>query len=236
MGTVYCDNCGTSLLEETAKFCRACGKATPLSEAATKRFDQQPIVQVPTSPVGQSLTTPAYMAPFELPPAPQTNDLRQKTQKRNLIILVSMLALMILALAGLLAFLNFGLGPPEGIPPPPPPPTASAPPIPSIPPIPPAPPAPPGIDGPSAIDQSLIYPRARETMSMRAEGGKRVLTLQSDDSAGKVADWYVAKLRVAKKKVSIAGPTILQAGDIGVVIMRIGEGTQILITRGGEEK
>lgn len=72
-------------------------------------------------------------------------------------------------------------------------------------------------------------------MSMQAEGGKRVLQLQSDDAARKVADWYVAKLRIAKK-VSIAGQTILQAGDIGVVIMGSDEGTQILITRGGEEK
>jgi hypothetical protein len=235
MATVYCDNCGTSLLEETAKFCRACGKPTPQSEAATRRFDEQPGVQNPTSPVGASFTTPAYMAPFELPPAPQTNDLRQKTQKRNLIILVSMLALMIFALAGLLAFLNFGLGPSEGIPAAPPALTASAPPIPSIPPIPPAPPAPPGIDGPSTIDQSLIYPGARETMSMRAEGGKRVLTLHSDDAAGKVAAWYIARLK-ATKKVAIAGQTILQAGDIGVVIMGSDEGAQILITRGGEEK
>lgn len=229
MGTVYCDNCGTSLLEETAKFCRACGKPTPLSEAATKRFDQQSGVQTQTSPVGPSFTTPAYMAPFELPPAPQTNDLRQKTQKRNLIILVSTLALIIFALAGLLAFLSFGLGPPEGIP------IAPPPPITSTPPIPPVPPPPPGIDGPSPIDQSLIYPGARQTMSMQAEGGKRVLQLQSDDAARKVADWYVAKLRIAKK-VSIAGQTILQAGDIGVVIMGSDEGTQILITRGGEEK
>lgn len=219
MGTVYCDNCGTSLLEETAKFCRACGKATPLSEAATKRFDQQPSVQVPTSPVGPSLTTPAYMAPFELPPAPQTNDLRQKTQKRNLIILVSMLALMILALAGLLAFLNFGLGS-EGIPAAPPPPGFSGP-----------PPPPP----PRGIDQSLIYPGARQTMSIRADGGKSVLNLHSDDAATKVADWYIARLKVAKK-ISIAGQTILQAGDIGVVIMGGDEGTEILITRGGEEK
>ena len=90
MATVYCDNCGTSLLEETAKFCRACGKPTPLSEAATKRFDEQPVLNNPTSPVGASFTTPAYMAPFEMPPAQQTNDLR-KRQKRNVIILVSML-------------------------------------------------------------------------------------------------------------------------------------------------
>lgn len=232
MGTVYCDNCGTSLLEETAKFCRACGKATPESEAATKRFDQQPSVQAPTRPVGPSLTTPAYMAPFELPPAPQTNDLRQKTQKRNLIVLVSMLAVMIFALAGLLAFWNFARGS-EGIPAPPP--TASAPPIPSIPPIPPAPPAPPGIDGPSTIDQSLIYPGARQTMSINQEGGKSVLQLHSDDAARTVSDWYIARLKVAKK-VSIVGQTVLKAGEIDVVIVGGDEGTEILITRGGGEK
>ena len=101
MATVYCDNCGTSLLEETSKFCRACGKPTPLSEAATKRFDEPTVVKHPTSPVG-SYTTPAYMAPFEMPPAEQTNDLRQKKQKRNLIIMASMMAVMIVALAGLL--------------------------------------------------------------------------------------------------------------------------------------
>jgi hypothetical protein len=236
MGTVYCDNCGTSLLEENAKFCRACGKPTPLSEAATKRFDERPSVQVPTGPVGPSMTTPAYMAPFELPPAPRTSDLRQKTQKRNLIILVSMLALMIFALAGLLAFLNFGLGPPEDIPPPPPiASTPHIPSIPSIPSIPAAPPTPPVIVGASTIDPSLIYPGARETMSIQAEGGKRVLTLQSDDSARKVAAWYIAKLKITKK-VAIAGQTILQAGDIGVVITGSDEGAQILITRGGEEK
>lgn len=227
MGTVYCDNCGTSLLEETAKFCRACGKSTPVSEAVTKRFDDRPSVQVPTSPVGPSLTTPAYMAPFEAAPAAQTNDLRQKAKKRNLIILVSMLAVMIFALAGLLAFLNFGLGP-DDVPLAEPPPGFSGPP-------PPAPPAPPGIGPSSTIDQSLIYPGARETMSMRAEGGKRVLTLHSDDAAGKVAAWYIARLKITKK-VAIAGQTILQAGDIGVVISGGDEGAQILITKGGEEK
>ena len=229
MGTVYCDNCGTSLLEENAKFCRACGKPTPpLSEATTKRFDEPPSVQVPTSPVGPSLTTPAYMAPFQFPPATPTNDLRQKTQKRNMIILVSMLALMIFALAGLLAFLNFGLDQSKGIPVPETPGMTSTPPKPPDPPV-------LGTDPPSTIDQSLIYPGAHQTMSIQAEGGKRVLTLQSNDSARKVADWYIAKLKITKK-VAIAGQTVLQAGDIGVVITGSDEGAQILITRGGDEK
>jgi len=72
-------------------------------------------------------------------------------------------------------------------------------------------------------------------MSMQAEGGKSVLTLQSDDSARKVAAWYIAKLKITKK-FTIASQTILQAGDTGVVITGSDEGAQIIITRGGEEK
>ena len=233
MGTVYCDNCGTSLLEETAKFCRACGKPTPLaeaplSEASTKRFDERPSVQVPTNPFGPSPTTPAYMTPFEAPPAQQTNDLRQKTRKRNVIIIASMLAVMIFALAGLLAFLNFGFGS-EDIP------VTEPPPIIATPPIPPVPPPPPGIGGATTIDPSLIYPGARETTSVVSKSGKRVLTLESDDAAKTIADWYIARLNVTKK-VQILGQTILKAGDLDVMIMGSDSGAQILITRGGEEK
>ena len=72
-------------------------------------------------------------------------------------------------------------------------------------------------------------------MSMNQEGGKSVLQLQSDDPAVKVAAWYIARLKITKK-VAIAGQTILQAGDIGVVITGSDEGAQILITRGGDEK
>jgi zinc-ribbon domain len=227
MGTVYCDNCGTSLLEENAKFCRACGKPTPLSEAATRRFDQQPGVQNPTSPVGSSFTTPAYLTPFELPPAADTNDLRQKKQKRNLIILAGMLVVMILALGGLLAFLNFGLSS-DRIPVPPPPPAGF-----SGPALTPPPPPPPGVNGPSTIDSTLLYPGARQTMSVNQAGGKSMVTLQSDDPARKVAAWYTSRLQITKN-ISIAGQTILKAGDIGIVITGGDDGAQILITRGGD--
>src|SRR5262245_6969127 len=116
MATVFCDNCGTSLLD-SAKFCRACGKPTPaLSEATTKKFDEQTGFQNPTRSVGPSFTGPAYMSPTEFhAPAPgiTTNDLRQKTRNRNLIIIVCMFGVMILALAGLMIFLNFGINAPS---------------------------------------------------------------------------------------------------------------------------
>lgn len=229
MGTVFCDNCGVSLLEETAKFCRACGKPTPLSEAATKRFDEQPGFQTATRSMGPSPTTPAYMAPFEFPPAPQTIDLDRK-RKRNIILVATMLAMMIFALGGLLLFLNFESDPTPDIPvvtiP-------NAPRAPMQPPIPPVPPAPPVIGRQSKIDPSLIYPGSRETMSLTAEGGKDVLKLHTDDSAKKVVDWYQARLK-GNKKITIVGQTILQAGETTVVVIDA-EGTEILITSGGED-
>lgn len=238
MATVFCDNCGTSVLEN-AKFCRACGKPTPsLSEAAIRKFDEQPFgeqpgIQSPTRSVGPSFTAPAYMSPLEFnPTAPgaATNDLREKARKRNLIIVVSMFAVMIFALAGLLIFLNFGVSPPQV-----PPPKVEIP-------IPPPPPPPPGLPTPppitaepvrSGIDPSLIYPGSRQTMSVEHDGGKSVLQLMSDDSAKTVADWYAARLKSAKT-IHVIGQTILKAGDIGVVIMGGENGSQILITKGDD--
>ena len=237
MSTVFCDNCGTSLLD-TAKFCRACGKPTPaLSEATTKKFDEQTDLQNPTRSVGPPFTGPAYMSPMEFnPPGPgvATNDLREKTRNRNLIIIACMFGVMILALSGLLIFLNFGINAPPN-----PPPVVE---IPAVPPPPPPPPPPGQPTSPpitvapaeTGIDPSLIYPGSRQTMSIVKPGGKSVLQLVSNDAAKTVADWYTSRLKDAKK-VSILGigPTIFKAGDIGVVITGSDEGTQILITKGG---
>ena len=235
MATVFCDNCGTSLLD-SAKFCRACGKPTPaLSEATTKKFDEQTGFQNSTRSVGPSFTGPAYMSPMEFnAPAPgvATNDLRQKTRNRNLIIIACMFGVMIFALAGLLIFLNFGVTPPQ------PPPTVGVE-IPAVPPPPPPPgqPTPPSITvtpAETGIDPSLIYPGSRQTMSIVKGGGNSVLQLVTNDASKTVADWYSSRLKDAKK-VSILGigPTIFKAGDIGVVITGSDEGTQILITKGG---
>jgi len=174
------------------------------------------------------------MAPFDIAAAPQTIDLNRK-RKRNLILVAGMLALMIFALGGLLVFLNFEQGTPAGIPSVPPAPTVPMPPItPLTPPGPPLPPTPlPGIETPTKIDQSLIYPGSRQTMSSTEEGGTNVLTLHSEDAASKVAKWYAAKLKVTKN-VSFVGQTILEAGDIVVVIMGGEGGAEILITQGGK--
>jgi len=229
MGTVFCDNCGVSLLEETAKFCRACGKPTPsLSETATKRFDQQPGFQTQTSSFGQQPTTPAYMAPFEFPSAPQTIDLN-RARKRNMILVATMLAVMIFALGGLFVFLRSGDLTPTGIPS-----ITSTPPIPDPPNPPPPPPARPGTATPTKIDQELIYPGSKETMKITTEGVNNVLKLHTDDAASKVVAWYVARLKVTNK-YSFAGQTMLQAADTNVVIMGGDDGAEILITQSNKD-
>lgn len=224
MGMVYCDNCGTSL-DESAKFCRACGKPTPLSEVATKRFDEQPAFQTPTSPVGTPGTSPTYYPPYELAAAQPTNDLAKRSRKRNLIIIASLFAVMIFALAGLLIFLIEEGTPAVEVSPPvvsiPNAPTAPSPPSPPIP--------PPAIGGSSKIDSSLIYPGSTQTM-ITEQSDKSVLSLHSDDSSRKVADWYAARLKDAKK-VSFIGQTVFQTEELGVVIIGGEGGTQILITR-----
>ena len=233
MATVFCDNCGTSLLD-SAKFCRACGKPTPtLSEATTKKFDEQTDFQNPTRSVGPSFTGPAYMSPMEFnAPAPgvATNDLRQKARNRNLIIVACMLGVMILALAGLLIFLNVTITAP---------PRASTPvtEIPAVPPPPPLPsqPTPPSITvGPAetGIDPSLIYPGSRRITSVLKEG-KTFLQLASDDSASTVADWYSARFKAAKT-VHVVGQTILKAGDTTIIIVGGDGGSQIMISKGDD--
>jgi len=241
MGTVFCDNCGASLLGETAKYCRVCGKPTPLSEATTKRFDEQPEIRSTTSPVANAYTTPAYMAPFEMPPSVQTNDLKNNKQRRNLFLVIGMLVLMILALGGLLAFLSFNESSSDGgsvaTAPPPPLGPPGAPGVPGAPVVPkaPTPPTPPSIVlGPSPqIDSSLIYPGATQTNSVE-EKNKRVLILNSDSSVSVVADWYSARLPGAKK-VTLLRQTVLKFQDLDVVIMGGSDGCQIVMKRGSDD-
>ena len=231
MGTVFCDNCGVSLLEESARFCRACGKPTPSpSETATKRFDQQPGFQTQTSSFGPSPTTPAYMAPFEFPSAPQTIDLN-RTRKRNMILVATMLAIMIFALGGLYLFLRSGDLTPTGIPAITSPPSIPDPPKPPFPP--PTPPVP-GTATPATIDQELIYPGSKETMKITTAGVNNVLKLHTDDATSKVVAWYIARLKVTNK-YSIAGQTMLQAGDTNVMIMGGDDGAEILITQSNKD-
>jgi zinc ribbon protein len=234
MGTVFCDKCGASL-EETARFCRVCGEATPVTqagtEAITRRFDEPQQERAITSPVRPPTTTPQYSPHYDAPLIPQTSGPTEKSHKRLVIILAAMLAFMIIALGGLLVFLNTNSGPP-------PPPIVTG--IPGdrpagggpagIPPQPP-PPTPPGIKiGEGKLDPSLRYPGAQVVKQVDAVGAG-VYTLTSNDPVGKVTDWYTSKRNFTQRLVK-EGKAVLISGSTVVTIKSEGNGSSILIVNG----
>jgi hypothetical protein len=114
-----------------------------------------------------------------------------------------------------------------------PPPVVSIPTVPT-PPDAPAPPAPPPVGDETVISESLKYPGAEETMSIKNAQGKHVLQLLTKDAASKVSAWYTSKLNPTEHVKLPFGNAILRAGDIAVVITGTEDGTSILITRGGD--
>src|SRR5262245_34393006 len=228
MGTVFCDKCGASL-EETARFCRVCGEATPVTEgtteAVTKRFDEPKQEWAGTSPVRPPTTAPQYVQQYDSM-IPQVGAQKEKSSKKLVIILASMLAFMIIALGGLLAFLNVSSGPP----PPPIPDRATRPPGPGGSPEPPPPPTPPGIP-PVGLDPSLYYPGAKVGKQVLA-GGTGVFTLSSDDPVDKVLDWYTSRLNISQRIVK-EGKAVLQSGGTTVTIKANGSGSDIAIVNVG---
>src|SRR6185295_3890997 len=180
MADVWCSFCGAGIAD-SAKFCRACGRALDPSELTTRNLEADSRFQHPTAHVQQAITTPAYLAPSQVSDAPSTNDLAKKPQSRALIItLASLVGVLLFALA-LLLFLRFDSGTPR--PDVPPPVTIQTPPPPpGVPPPPPAPPVP----GDTAISDSLAYPGAKTLMNVNSAGGKSVLHLQTTDSPSKV--------------------------------------------------
>jgi len=123
-------------------------------------------------------------------------------------------------------------GPPQGppailVPPPNPPGAPGVPGVPGLPGLPPA-------TGSTSIDDSLKYPGAEVLTDVNSGRGKGVLHLQTKDSARKVIEWYTARLKPTENVNLPFGNAILRAGDIAVVINGTEDGTNILLTRGGD--
>lgn len=71
-------------------------------------------------------------------------------------------------------------------------------------------------------------------MNINHGGGKGMLNLLTKDSSSKVVGWYTARLKPIEIVNLQFGNAILRAGDIAVVISANEDGTNILITRGGD--
>ena len=226
MADVWCSFCGAGIAD-SAKFCRACGRALDPSELTTRNLETDSRFQHPTAHVQQAITTPAYLAPSQVPAAPSTNDLAKKSQSRVLIITLAALVGVLLFALALLVFLRFDSGTPTpdipvvSIPVPTPPPGA-----------PPPPPPPPPVPGDTAIPDSLAYPGAKTVMNINSARGKSVLQLQTTDSPSKVVAWYKDKLKPTQNVDLPFGNSILKNGDTTVVITGVEDGTTILISRG----
>ena len=183
MADVWCSFCGAGIAD-SAKFCRACGRALDPSELTTRNLEPESRFPHPTAHVQQAITTPAYLAPSQLPAAPSTNDLAKKPQSRALIITLAALVGVLLFALALLLFLRFDSGnatpdiPVVSIPVPPSPPGV------------PTPPPPPPVPGDTAIPDSLAYPGAKTLMNVNSGHRKSVLPLQTTDSPNRVVAWY----------------------------------------------
>jgi hypothetical protein len=212
------------------KFCRQCGQPMDASEMTTRQLEESqpynpmPRYDAPTQYTNSAPTSPAYMPPAAMPQqwSPPTAGMQPHSQKKPIIILVSVVGVLLIVLAGLIIYmLNQGPSARFGanIPPPPP--------VPSVP----GQPPPPGVPGSVPAFSDLIYPGATVTMTVPGSDGKGVTNLTTHDSLDKVVDWYTARVPSAKRM--ILGPSTMLTYK-GLVVMISGEGneTNILITRG----
>src|SRR6185503_5265734 len=225
MADVWCSFCGAGIAD-SAKFCRACGRALDPSELTTRTLEPESRFQNPTAHVQQAITTPAYLAPSQAPVVPSTNDLAKKPQSRALIITLAALVGVLLFALAIVLFMRFDSGTPA-----PDIPVVSIP-VPTPPPGAPPPPPPPPVPGDTAIPDSLAYPGAKTVMNINSAHGKSVLQLQTTDSPSTVVAWYKDKLKLTQNVDLPFGNSILKSGDTAVVITAVEDGTTILITRG----
>lgn len=227
-----CAYCGAEI-EETAKFCRRCGRPSNHLEATTRTLEQPRNFESPTRHVNSMPTAPSFLDSGYQPPAPApvTSSLEPRGQKRTIIVLASLVVVLLIALIGVVAFTRLvGVGndpePPfAGVPQPPG--THSPPPNPPHPPLPPLPPG-----GPrelTHISASLIYPGAETIVSMARGPEGSVLQLRTNDPAERVIEWYVSQINPTKHINIPGGNAILHGDNITAVITGHGDGTQIVL-------
>jgi hypothetical protein len=232
MDTMTCPACGAQI-EAGARYCRKCGNASAL-EAETREFDRAP--QAVASTQRMSPTTAPELInipgntqpPIPMVPAPPSD------QRRTIIILASLVGfLMLVLVAGGLAYFIIRQPGPPFLPPPPPGGDVAGPAVPR-------PPGHPGLDVPpparppapgDPLLQDLLYPGA--TFVFKAEDSNKFhYQLRSDDPPARVRDWYKFKLKEAAEVISMAdGPTILNAGEVKVILTADHGGTVIMLTR-----
>ena len=234
MAGFQCAKCGTDL-EQGMKFCRRCGTPVDASEAATRTFDEPARFDAGTHPTNSWPTTPAFAPPSVAPiaQAPATQSLDKSGQKKTVIILASVVAVLLISLIVLAMILLRSSSTPvptaqgqgQGTVQPPrvPDPSGGLPGPGGLPPPPPAPPGAPPVE----INTELYYPGAKVTLETFDARGKAV-QLTTSDSVAKVAEWYKAK--IAPTNITRAENFVTLTGNgIAVVITDDDDETQIIL-------
>ncbi len=238
MQTAYCGECGTAV-DLAAKFCRKCGALQPQVEATTQLFNTAPQPENATQAIHPDPTTPAYIPPTGVPMWGQTTTGLEEKKRGNPLVwilasLVGILLVAVVVMGAILASDKGGNGLGGGFPPPIPrrAPT-DQPPQPPEPTDPPESP-PPDIDietGTDTLDKSLIYPGATvEVKALETEEGA-MMQLRSTDTKERIVAWYIKQHNLQQKVAIPFVSTILQKGDLTVVVISAGDGVQIIITK-----
>ena len=217
-----CSNCGAAL-DQSAKFCRQCGQPSDPSELTTRKLEEPPRYEHPTQPANAGFTSPAYLPPNAFPPqGPVTRSMEQTGQKKTIITLAVLVAVLLVALSGLAIYITTMRGPNIPVP------RAPQPPISSTPPQPPTPPPTPG--GVTTIGKELIYPGSEVIMEVNSGRDGKVVQLRATDSFDKIVDWYSERINL-KNRVRLPGSnTILEGEGVAVVINSRGDDTHITVT------
>jgi hypothetical protein len=238
MSSATCTNCG-AVLVSGAKFCRQCGRIVPTANAqsvteATTRTLRTPADYgaQPTDIFSAQPTSPAYMAPGQMPqpPAYTTSHLEQRGRKGNAWLISLLAVLFVVSLvASLFALGVIKINSSRTAPQPPSIPVAQ-PPTTTVPDGPPPPPQPPATtSGSNSISRAFIYPGAETMMDMTRAGAGSLLQLRTQDSYQKVLDWYIAKLK-PENIIRSPGPNaVLKSEKLMAVINSTGEGTMIML-------
>lgn len=255
MANQTCTNCGAEFIAG-ARFCRLCGQPSAganersVLEAETRTLHTPATyTAAPTDYLSPQPTSPAYLAPGQMPPpfAPnynagsfQTGSLQPKGRKKRtglvigllaILILVPLISLVVLAVirsqtSNVPVFKKIIVTQPQ-MPQPPVPPafppddkTAPAPPVPK-----------------TTISPALIYPGAQTRMEINSGEGAGMLQLRTDDAYDKVLAWYVATIKPTNViKTGPGSSSILRTDKMVVIITGEGGETNILIKQGESDE
>ncbi|MFN2454464.1 MAG: hypothetical protein ABR577_09610 [Pyrinomonadaceae bacterium] len=223
---VTCEKCGAELMAE-ARYCRRCGRPSPLLDAASVTEHTTRLLDMPADygALQPRLNTEpiAYQPPDTTQAVANTTTrtLERRRQSPRSWRLTALLMLIAIAFVSLIVInkerrqIRIISRPPRAT-------------VPELPPLPDLPPPP---SFTARTGDALAYPGARITMNVTRSGKGSVLQMRTEDSPDEVAEWYTEKLNPTKVVKMPGLPIVLEAAGSRVIITPAGDGADIVIKR-----